>query len=282
MKYQIVFALVCLQGIGSTVNAASVEEILGSVRQALAAGDQDRALQLAEQAVDAEPKNAMALATRAAVHELRRDFAKAAADYGLAIAVSPNTVDYYQRRGEDLFRLGRFKESVADFDKVIELRPAQEPYHWQRGISQYYAGDFAGGVKQFESHKAVNPEDVENAVWHYLCLARLSGVAEARKRLIPIRADTRVPMMQVHAMFAGKLTPDDVLAVAKQGEPDERRLKQRLFYAHLYIGLFDEAAGQKDKARAHLLLAEKYAENDYMGDVARVHAALLKPAGTLK
>ena len=57
-------------------------------------------------------------------------------------------------------------------------------------------------------------------------------------------------------------------------------LRTRLFYAHLYIGLYHEAHGSGAGAREHILLAaEKYAGDDYMGDVARVHAEVLRASG---
>jgi lipoprotein NlpI len=124
----------------------------------------------------------------------------------------------------------------------------------------------------------VNPDDVENAAWHYLCVARQSGADKARQSLIPVTGDARVPMAQVQEMFAGKATPGDVLKAAEAGTPTDAERRSRRFYAHLYLGLYHEAAGEADKAREHILLAaEKYAGNDYMGDVARVHAALKKP-----
>jgi lipoprotein NlpI len=206
----------------------------------------------------------------------RRRLEAAVAESTRAIEHNPRDAAAYQRRGEDNFRLGKFKESVADFDKVIALDPKREPYHWQRGISLYYAGEFERGREQFEKHRTVNPDDVENAAWHYLCVARAEGVEKARESLIPVSGDDRVPMAQVQALFAGKATPDDVLAVARAGNPPEAQLRRRLFYAHLYIGLYREAAEDAGAAREHILLAaEKFAGDDYMGDVARVHAAVL-------
>ena len=136
----------------------------------------------------------------------------------------------------------------------------------------------------------VNPDDVENAAWHYLCLARSKGVDHARRALIPVApgADPRVPMDQIHALYAGRGTPEQVLAAARAGDAEAppRERNRRLMYAHLYLGLYHEAAGGADKAKEHITLAaEKYAlEDDYMSDVARVHAATFKrgqePAGT--
>jgi lipoprotein NlpI len=253
-------------------------ELLAEARAALRRGDAERAISLATDALAKSPDDAAAYALRAAAHDVRRDFEKSIADWDKLVALRPDDPAAFQRRGETHFRLGRFKESVADFDKVIALEPDRAAHDWQRGISLYYAGDYAGGAKQFESHRAVNPEDVENAAWHYLCVARTSGVDAARRSLIPVKDDARVPMMRVFDLFAGTAGPDDVLAAAKAGDPPPEQKKTRLFYAHLYIGLYHEAAGAADKAGEHILLAEKYAGDDYMGDVARVHAVVIKAA----
>jgi len=158
------------------------------------------------------------------------------------------------------------------------LLPFQVPQHWQRGIAYYYAGRFEAGRKQFELHQTVNPNDVENAVWHFLCVARASNVEKARAALIPITGDARVPMMEVHALFAGKLKPEDILKAATAGNPPAARLNRQLFYAHLYLGLYFEALGDDGKAREHITKAAgEYQTGDYMGDVARVHLQLRWP-----
>jgi lipoprotein NlpI len=271
--------------------AVDVDALVSAARSALARGDTDRALSLANDAVKGAPERPLAYALRAGVHDARREFARSVLDYDRVVAAQPDNPAARQRRGEALFRLGRFKDSVSDFDKVVELDPSRAPYHWQRGISLYYAGEFERGAEQFELHKTVNPDDVENAVWHYLCVAATAGEEKARAGLIPIAHDARVPMMEVHALYAGQSTPEKVLAAAGAGAPAPAELKQRLFYAHLYIGLhggagFPPAGSDAGKtpappARAeadkHIrLAAEKYADDDYMGDVARAHVTSLK------
>ncbi|HEY0457230.1 MAG TPA: hypothetical protein VGE41_12740, partial [Verrucomicrobiae bacterium] len=172
---------------------------------------------------------------------------------------------------------------VKDFDKYLDLVPGQRPYHWQRGISCYYAGLYEEGRKQFVLHQTVNKHDVENAAWHFLCVARLSGVEKARAALIPIQGDQRVPMAQVHALFAGTAKTDDVLDAARAGNPSPARLKEQLFYANLYLGLYYEATGDQAKARTHIeKAAADYLTEGYMGEVARVHAATFSKAAVLK
>ena len=155
---------------------------------------------------------------------------------------------------------------------AIAAQPRLAPHHWQRGISLYYAGRFDDCRRQFEIHQTVNSEDVENSVWHFLCGSRLTSAAEARKALIAIHSDTRVPMMEVYAMFRGESTPEKVLALCGTN-------RDALFYAHLYIGLYHEAYRRTKPAAKHIRLAAgEFHADHYMGDVARVHARLLAAA----
>ncbi|HBO52685.1 MAG TPA: hypothetical protein DD471_11940 [Planctomycetes bacterium] len=183
----------------------------------------------------------------------------------------------FDRRGGDHFVAGRIEESVTDFDMAVKLDPNREPWHWRRGISYYYVGEFEKGRKQFEGYQTVDSSDVENATWRYLCMARLSGVAAASKAILKIGDDRRVPMRQIYDLYAGKLKPDDVLKAARAGKPSPPALNRRLFYAHLYLGLYYEVADQAELARKHLYkAADDHRIGHYMWDVAHVHANILR------
>ena len=226
-----------------------------------------------------DPKNIRAYMLRGFAHAEARSFDKAAADFEALLKIEPQIAAAWQHLGFAHFKLGRVSEAVADFDRFLELMPAQRPYHWQRGIALYYAEKFEEGRKQFELHQTVNPADVENAAWHFLCVARASGLAPARASLIPISGDPRVPMTQIFALFAGKGSAAEVIAAAEAGQPTAEQLKDRLFYAHLYLGLYYEAEGDAKRAADHLeKAAGPYAQDHYMGDVARVHVKLLGKA----
>jgi lipoprotein NlpI len=236
-------------------------------------------LVLATKAINAEAKNAQAYYVRGRLYAEDGEHAKAVADFDQALTLEPRGAEIYQLRGLEQFKLGRFMQSCADFDKFLGYLPQKAPYHWQRGISCYYAGRYEDGRKQFELHQTVNSNDVENAVWHFLCVARSAGMAKARATLIPIQQDSRVPMMKIYALYAGKAKPNDVLTTAKASAPPAQ-LNHQLFFAHLYTGLFYEASGNSNLARKYITqAAEDYKVDDYMGEVARVHAGLLKRAG---
>jgi lipoprotein NlpI len=206
-----------------------------------------------------------------------RQHEKAVADFDAALKLNPGAAMAYQYRGEEKFKLGRFQEAVVDFDKYIELVPNEAANHWQRGIACYYAGQYRAGRRQFELHQVVNPDDVENAVWHYLCVARPDGVEKARESLIKIGQDRRVPMTQIYALFADKGSAEQIMEAAKAGQPSPTELNQRLFFAHLYLGLYYEAQGDAKLTREHILkAANEFKMDHYMGEIARVHAAVLR------
>ena len=169
-------------------------------------------------ATAAEEKTHEAWLAAARAHEQAGAYAKAIADYDAAAKLGPGDADLLRRRGIARFLLGDAKGSVADFDRQLAIDPDYAPYDWMRGISLYYAGEFEKGRAQFESHQKVNANDVENAAWHFLCVARIDGVEKARAALIPIQGDARVPMKEVQALFAGKATREDVLKAAN-GRP---------------------------------------------------------------
>ncbi len=165
------------------------------------------------------------------------------------------------------FLAGRVAESVAGFDRVAALVPAAAPDLWQRGIALYYVGRFADCRRQFESHRRVNPADVENAAWHFLCVAAAESPDRAKAALLPVGLDPRRPMREVYEMFRGALAPDAVMAAAGDDVSGQ-------FYAHLYVGLYQEATGNKASALEHLraAAAERFARaGGYMHTVARVH-----------
>ena len=193
-----------------------------------------------------------------------------------AIATDPKAGAAYQLRGLTKFKLRNVAGSIADFDKYIDLEPKQKARHWQRGISYYYAGRFDDGMRQFEGYQTVDSNDVENAVWRYLCQAKKDGIKKARADMLKIGKDARVPMKEIYELFAGRLKPGDVLDAAKAGKPSEDKLNERLFYAHLYLGLFFESEGDAKKALEHLTVAADHKIGHYMWDVARVHRDLLR------
>ena len=187
-------------------------------------------------------------------------------------AQPPDAVQTVFRRAVFDFELGRVVEAAEGFDQVATMLPDQAAQLWQRGIALYYAARYDDCRAQFESHRTVNPNDVENAAWHFLCVARAESPEAAKAALLPVGPDQRAPMAQIRQMFEGTLTPVQVLAAAGDDASAQ-------FYAHLYLGLYFEALGDAEPAREHIELAaaDRYSRvGGYMHMVARVHLRILR------
>jgi len=198
--------------------------------------------------------------------------------------LQPHVIQHQLFLGDVAFAACDMPTSIEAFNSAAKLNPGLGPYLWQRGLAQYYAERYKDGVKQFETHQTVNSQDVENAVWHLLCAARFSDVEKARKKLIPITGDTRIPMSQVYEMFAGRMKPEEVIKAAHNSgglvQPGTQRHNLQLYYAHLYIGLYHEMLGKQELAIESMKEAQKInplPKNNFMGVVAHVHLKLRNP-----
>jgi lipoprotein NlpI len=276
------FVCICLGvlALALPANAQDGDEALGKALKLLSQRKEAEALPLIDKVLAKDAKNVKAHLVRGLALDGLGKHGEAIADFTKAIELDGGkTPEGYDLRGAAYFKLGDMDKSLADFDKFLEGRPEAKPYHWKRGICCYYAKKFAEGNKQFEEHQAVNKNDVENAVWRYLCQARLIGPDKARAQMLKIERakDRRVPMAEVYALFLGKGKPEDVLRAARTEAETPRLAQWQMFYAHLYLGLYYESQGDARKAREHIDLAGgKYGVREYMGDVARVHRDLLR------
>lgn len=203
-----------------------------------------------------------------------------------AIEKTPQSVDLYSKRGDVLFFLGQFPEAVNDYDKMVQLNPALDAEHWRRGIAWFYAGDYQKAAGQFERYHSFDNVDRENGIWRYLCQRKAVGLEKAREGLLKYVKDDREPFGDVYQLFQGKITPDALLDKIRMAPVSEAERQKRMFYAELYVGLFEAVEDRPESARKYLRSA---ADNSwprkagygphYMAEVARVHAEILeKPA----
>ncbi len=246
-------------------------------KSAYTAGKIAEAKELFAKAINEDGKHIASYLARGYVHQYDRNYSAAAADFSKAIEIEPSNPEPYFRRAVEYFNLGEFKKCVSDFEKFAELLPDRKPHLWQLGIAYYYTGQFKEGRELFESHQTVNSHDVENAVWHFLCIAGMEDFETARAALIRLDGDTRVPMMQVYRLFKGAGDEETVLKAAHEGTAIGGVRIRQSFYAHLYLGLYYESKGNEEKAYTYIRrAAQHYKSNGYMGQVARVHRDWLK------
>jgi lipoprotein NlpI len=182
-----------------------------------------------------------------------------------------------QRLAQILFLSGKVEESLPLFERANALLPQLAPHNWQRGVALGCAGKWEAGAAQFKLHHDVNPDDVENSAWYFLCLAKSKGREAAEAAIIPSRGDARPPMMDVLKMLKGTIGPEEVLTAAEASTTEGRARKQAKFYGFLYVGLYYDSIGEGAKAVEALDRCLAEAEGDYMGRTALHYRTLRFP-----
>jgi len=176
--------------------------------------------------------------------------------------------------GDIYLRAGAAEKAVRQFDAYLKDAPEALPGLWQRGIALYFAGDFTRGVKQFEVHREVNPNDVENAAWHFLCVAKDDSFEKAKRMVLPAPGDPRIPMEEVLQMLRSGDT-QAVIDRMKQVPEGTQARQSAEFYGDFYLALYADAQGNREEARRWMRKSAENAPHHYMGDVARVYAEYL-------
>lgn len=213
---------------------------------------------------------------RADEHAHRRASAVAIAEKSLR----PNDVDGLTGRLVSLadaqLRTGDVADAIKHYERVIELDPQSRPYLWQYGIALFFAERFEEGRELFVEHRRVNPNDVENAAWHFLCAAKATDLKSARGILLPAPGDRRAPMSQILQRLPGGDWKAIEAAVGTIQDP--YRKESARFYADLYEGLIADAEGDSAFAIRMMAKAANTSLTHYMADVARVYHDHLKDA----
>lgn len=266
---------------------AEQEELFIQAIEAYEAGNRTAMVQLMDRAVASDTANHFAFIKRAQLRDLIGDNAGAADDYTRAltlVGMDKRFADVFQLRGCAFFKLGNLNAAVTDWKTFLKLKTDKEADHWQICVAYALLGRYEDGRAQFEWHKTVNDEDMEVALWHFLCVARTLGLEQARKNLMAAKGEKRVPMAELHELFKGTGSEASVWLAVEDGFPDEEERTKRTFYANYYLGLYREAQGNFEEARSFIQAAVEIAQNNegYIGDspggqlrggdIARVHA----------
>lgn len=207
----------------------------------------------------------------------RRDTAGAIAAADAIVKDHNDEPAAWRSAGDIYLRAGEAKRSLPLFRRYIERYPDREPDLWQYGIALAFAGEYEAGRKLFELHRTVNPNDVENALWHFYCVAKASSPEAASRLILPAPGDRRVPMDLLLKMYRGEA---DEAAVRKEVDalPAGSGREMANFYAELYLAMYHDAMGARTEALKHAAKAATAKEVNYMTDIGRIYDLLLRKA----
>ena len=188
-----------------------------------------------------------------------------------AISQSPSA-RHHERAGI-LFRLGRFDEAIADYDTAARHgAPHDDNSCWERGLAQYYAGQFREGAEQFARYHRVGALDIENGLWRLICIAHVDGLEKARATIFDYPRKLRPPFPALLDRYLGTGSAEAVMEQARENTASPEEAKHRLFYAHYYLGKYEEILGHPEKAREHFTQALAHPINHFMYACAQIDA----------
>ena len=133
----------------------------------------EEAIQALNQVIRLEPKVAVHYRTRAQLHYLLRhcdplytfeeQIRAAIADYDRALALAPDRADWYIRRGNLYYALGRqyYKEAAANYEQALALQPEQADWWLTLGKIYRALGEdyYDEAIQAFRQATELDPEN---------------------------------------------------------------------------------------------------------------------------
>ncbi|MFK7767905.1 MAG: tetratricopeptide repeat protein [Mariniblastus sp.] len=138
---------------------------------ALIQEDLDEAFKQANMAVEAQPKNAMALNARGWVRFKQGNTDEAIYDLSRAIRYAPSLSIAYGNRGVCYVSQNEFDNAIADHTKHTQLDPKSPFALANRGVAWLGKGEFAKAKADFEASEKMAPELDETLNGHAWFLA---------------------------------------------------------------------------------------------------------------
>jgi adenylate cyclase len=240
--------------------------------------DYRHAIRMYQQAIDLDPKYALAYAgmADAYAHLFRyaeatpENAAKAVEASKKAIELDPDSAEAHASRGLSLFISEEYEAAHQEFQEAIRLNPKLWEAHYYSGLARSSKGDFQAAVGHYQNAMAVNPADYQAPLFMAQAFASLGRKHDEMKvRVAALSVIERHLRMNPHDTRALYVCAQNLCCVGefeKGRELAERALGQNseepvvlynvaCFYAH---------AGDKERS---LDLLERAVEKGW-GDKA--------------
>ncbi|MCC5619797.1 serine/threonine-protein kinase [Nostoc sp. CHAB 5715] len=113
------------------------------------------------QAIELDPKNALAYNKRGDAYYRLGDYEQAQADSSQAILLNPQDANAYFDRGFALSELSKYKEAIADYTQAIKLNSQDAYAYYGRGLARTQLKDNKGAIGDFSKAIALKPQYTE-------------------------------------------------------------------------------------------------------------------------
>src|SRR5271157_2830555 len=207
----------------------------------------DRAIQDFDQAIRLKPDLGEAFYARGLAFYRKGEYDRAIQDYDQAIRLRADDAEAFLDRGRARERKSEFDLALQDYDQAIRLSPDLVGAFYRRGSARFNSGQFAAAQSDFAKALQLNPAYPYDVIWLYLAQARAGQdtTGELSKNAAQIEL-TGWPG-QIISLYLGKMTPESVLAAAKDADPKKDR--EHDCETYFYLGEHALLAGKEEEAR---------------------------------
>ncbi|MBC6434143.1 tetratricopeptide repeat protein [Nostoc sp. HG1] len=143
------------------------------------AGNYEGAVEHLNQAIELDPKNALAYNKRGDAYYRLGDYEQAQADSSQAISLNPQDANAYFDRGFAFSELGKYKEAIADYTQAIKLNSKDAYAYYGRGLARTQLKDNKGAIGDFSKAIALKPQYTEAYLQRGILHRRLRQRLEA-------------------------------------------------------------------------------------------------------
>ncbi|MCC5660667.1 tetratricopeptide repeat protein [Nostoc sp. XA010] len=143
------------------------------------AGNYEGAVKDLNQAIELDPKNALAYNKRGDAYYRLGDYEQAQADSSQAISLNPQDANAYFDRGFAFSELGKYKEAIADYTQAIKLNSKDAYAYYGRGLARTQLKDNKGAIGDFNKAIALKPQYTEAYLQRGILRRRLRQRLEA-------------------------------------------------------------------------------------------------------
>jgi tetratricopeptide (TPR) repeat protein len=117
----------------------------------------DLAIKAFSEAIEVNPRNAVAYCNRGVARFFMGDHEKAVADFTSAVEIHPGYTEAFCNRGGLWAKKGDHEKAVADYTKALEIHPSYPVAYCGRGIAWADSGEYDKAIADFTMALEINP-----------------------------------------------------------------------------------------------------------------------------
>ncbi len=125
-----------------TPKTANAADFFGLAEMAYKNGQYQEAINNYSQAINLNPKFALAYCQRGTAYGNLSNYRQAEVDFNKAIELNPNMAYIYNQRGLFYQNLGDYRKAVDDMSQAIKLEPTSVNFYVHRGFAYTKAGEY--------------------------------------------------------------------------------------------------------------------------------------------